>query len=348
MKVSNSNIKIKIKQQNKYKQWIWIYLFMRVISFDIGIKNMAYCIFDISGGIPIAIHDWNVLNLLDDAPVAQLCTSMIEIKKKKVLEKTDKKCSKKAKFEKDGHCYCEKHALTSQLLLPKKEFSPGSLKKMKLEELQEMSKKYGVFLAQSVGQIQFTPPENIVIPLTKKAMLEKMLPFFEKNVLQPLKPLKKKTANDTDLVCIGKNMKKMLDEIPGIMEVTHVLIENQISTIATRMKTIQGMCAQYFIMKCSPNIIIEFISSANKLKDFKDKTIAGEDDGQKAIYKQHKKDGIVFCRNILEENDGFRKWASHLETSKKDDLADSFLQGIWYLKNRNIITYAENLKINSV
>ena len=321
---------------------------MRVISFDIGIKNMAYCIFDISGGIPIIIHDWNVLNLLDDAPVAPLCTSMIETKKKKVTENTDKKCSKKAKFEKDGHCYCEKHALTSQLLLPKKEISPGSLKKMKLEELQEMSKKYGVFLAQSVGQIQFTPPENIVIPSTKKAMLEKMLPFFEKNVLQPLKPLKKKTANDTDLVCIGKNMKKMLDEIPGIMEVTHVLIENQISTIATRMKTIQGMCAQYFIMKCSPNIIIEFISSANKLKDFKDKTIAGEEDGQKAIYKQHKKDGIVFCRNILEENDGFRKWASHLETSKKDDLADSFLQGIWYLKNRNIITYAENLKINSV
>lgn len=274
---------------------------MRVISFDIGIKNMAYCIFDISGGIPITIHDWNVLNLLDDAPVAQLCTSMIEIKKKKVVEKTDKKCSKKAKFEKNGQCYCEKHALTSQLLLPKKEFSPGSLKKMKLEELQEMSNKYGVFLAQPVGQIHFTPLENIVFPSTKKAMLEKMLPFFEKNVLQPLKPLKKKTANDTDLVCIGKNMKKMLDEIPGIMEITHVLIENQISTIATRMKTIQGMCAQYFIMKCSPDIVIEFISSVNKLKDFKDKTIAGEEDGQKAIYKQHKKDGIVFCRNILEE-----------------------------------------------
>jgi hypothetical protein len=321
---------------------------MRVISFDIGIKNMAYCIFDISPGNPITIHDWNVLNLLDDAPTSPLCTCYIEVKKKKVLEKTDKKCSKKAKFEKDGQCYCEKHASTSQLLLPMKEFSPSSLKKMKLEELQEMSKKYGVFLPQPIGQIQFTPPENIVIPSTKKAMLEKMLPFFEKNVLQPLKPLKKKTANDTDLVCIGKNMKKMLDEIPGIMEVTHVLIENQISTIATRMKTIQGMCAQYFIMKCSPNIIIEFISSVNKLKDFKDKTIAGEEDGQKAIYKQHKKDGIVFCRKILEENDGFRKWASHLETSKKDDLADSFLQGIWYLKNRNIITYAENLKINSV
>jgi hypothetical protein len=98
-----------------------------VISFDIGIKNMAYCIFDISPGNPITIHDWNVLNLLDDAPTVPLCTSYIEVKKKKVLEKTDKKCSKKAKFEKDGQCFCEKHALTSQLLLPKKEFSPSSL-----------------------------------------------------------------------------------------------------------------------------------------------------------------------------------------------------------------------------
>ena len=321
---------------------------MRVISFDIGIKNMAYCIFDISGGIPITIHDWNVLNLLDDAPTAQLCTSFTEIKKKKIIEKTDKKCSKKAKFEKDGQCFCEKHASTSRFLLPNKEFSPSSLKKMKLEELQEISKKYGVFLEKPIGTIQFTPPENIILPSTKKGMLEKMLPFFEKNVLQPLKPLKKKTANDTDLVCIGKNMKKMLDEIPGIMDVTHVLIENQISTIASRMKTIQGMCAQYFIMKCSPNIIIEFISSVNKLKDFKEKTIADVDDNQKAIYKQHKKDGIVFCKKILDENEGFRRWTPSLETSKKDDLADSFLQGIWYLKNRNIITYAENLKINSV
>jgi len=34
--------------------------------------------------------------------------------------------------------------------------------------------------------------------------------------------------------------------------------------------------------------------------------------------------------------------------AKKDDLADCFLQGIYYLKRENIIMYSENLKINIV
>jgi len=42
------------------------------------------------------------------------------------------------------------------------------------------------------------------------------------------------------------------------------------------------------------------------------------------------------------------EWKESLNTKKKDDLADSFLQGIWYLKHNNIITYAEDLKINIV
>ena len=36
------------------------------------------------------------------------------------------------------------------------------------------------------------------------------------------------------------------------------------------------------------------------------------------------------------------------KTAKKDDLADCFLQGIYYLKKQNIINYSEDLKIKSV
>ena len=38
---------------------------MKLISFDVGIKNMAYCIFQITSGSPPSILDWNVLNLLE-------------------------------------------------------------------------------------------------------------------------------------------------------------------------------------------------------------------------------------------------------------------------------------------
>ena len=319
---------------------------MKIISFDVGIKNLAYCIFNIENpGSPIIIQDWNVLNLLDDKPDVVTCNCQLVNKKK--TDKTINICGKKAKFKKNEKHYCEKHAKLSGFFLPNKECSPSSLKKMKIEELKDLGNKYGAFLPDNLGTISFTPPEQIAIPTTKKGCLEKMLAFFDKKTLEIIKPPKNKTANDTDLVCIGKNMKKLLDEIPGIEQITHVIIENQISTIANRMKTIQGMCAQYFIMKCSQNVVVEFISSINKLKDFKDKTILVNDDS-KAAYKQHKKDGITFCKQFIDANTQFSQWGHCLETTKKDDLADSFLQGIWYLKNKNIITYAENLKINSV
>ena len=67
-----------------------------------------------------------------------------------------------------------------------------------------------------------------------------------------------------------------------------------------------------------------------------------------ANYKKHKKDGVYYCSLMLDANNSLTKWKDSLNTKKKDDLADSFLQGIWYLKHKNIIMYAEDLKINSV
>jgi hypothetical protein len=65
-------------------------------------------------------------------------------------------------------------------------------------------------------------------------------------------------------------------------------------------------------------------------------------------YKQHKKDGIFYCRGILESNSWLKGHIELLNTKKKDDLADCFLQGIWYLIREKRISVAENLKINSV
>ena len=175
------------------------------------------------------------------------------------------------------------------------------------------------------------------MPKTKKDSLSMILNHCEKRGLEKVKKEKSKTANDIDLISVGKKMKTLLNQVEGLEGITHVIIENQISKIASRMKTVQGMLTQYFIMReMCPHI--EYISSSNKLKDF---------DTKENSYKQHKIDSVEISKKILGIN-VLGKWDSIFQTTKKDDLADAFLQGLWYLKNKKIITYAENLKINCV
>ena len=342
---------------------------MRIMSFDVGIKNMAYCIINLDSNINgFSIIDWNILNLMEKESETITCNCILEptgSKKKQLLAKQSapKICGKKAKYEKNERTYCEKHALKCSHMMPSKECSPASLKKMKLADI-----------------ISICAQQHITIDtktFTKQMIVDVLNVHFEKNMLNPIKESRKKTAGDTDLICIGRNMKILLDQISDIGEITHVIIENQISPIANRMKTIQGMLAQYFIMRGSPEIMIEFVSSANKLKGFtpniakkdttsvsnllmgepesnkkgKDEKETRETNGKdplKEKYKQHKQDSIIICSQFLNKNEHLKGWITSMNSPKKDDLADCFLQGIWYLKHKNIISYAEDLKINSV
>jgi len=135
---------------------------------------------------------------------------------------------------------------------------------------------------------------------------------------------KKVNAKDISLVEIGSRLVIAFDKVKHMMNMrnTTVLIENQISPLANRMKTIQGMITQYFIMNLVHDVI--FVSSINKLKDFV------QDSGD---YSSRKKKGVSICKDIVMTNDSFSNKADILEISKKkDDMADSFLQGLWYLR----------------
>ena len=127
------------------------------------------------------------------------------------------------------------------------------------------------------------------------------------------------------------------------------------------MKTIQGMLAQYFIMM-NENIHIEFISSSNKLsqlvktylpvavennfvinevENLEPKVLSKNTEkmkNEKKTYKQNKTDGLELCKNIIDKYEPFICWKYMLDTKKPDDLADCFLQGIWYLRKMKYIT----------
>ena len=290
---------------------------MQIISIDVGIKNLAYCILEID----ILKKDYKIIKW----DTINLCTEDLVC---------SNNCTKKAKYVKDNVNYCQVHAKKSKLLLPSKEFSSltlPKLKKMKLEKLQELANKLNMVV-------------NDVINTNKEILITSILQYVESNLLHPAK--NNNSANAMDLVSMGVSLRKELDKILGIGEtnigetsigetsigettnVEQIVIENQISPIANRMKTLQGMIAQYFIMHNKHEIT--FASSINKLKAFIPL-------GEKTEYKDRKKLGVEVTKGILnnEKKCIEQKWQPIFDThKKKDDLADSFLQGLWFIQKK--------------
>ena len=304
---------------------------IRIVSFDIGIKNLAYCIFDISGGIP-SILDWRTVNLMDsgEAPVEIMHCNTINTPKRIPKSKAvqpEKVCGKKAKYMK-GDCYfCETHAKSSKWMIPKKSFELSSLNKMKSAELLNFSN---------------TIMKRNETKKTKKEMTDELLLFFKDNCLEISRPIGTiPNSKQIDMITICINMKRIMDTMPFFDRLTHVILENQISTIASRMNNIQGILTMYFIMKYENTQIpkIEYISSINKLKNFvktPDTTPPTNIEpivvSDREKYKQHKTDSVVYTRQILDKFPDLTKWKIVLDNKKKDDFADCFLQMVWYVE----------------
>jgi len=159
------------------------------------------------------------------------------------------------------------------------------------------------------------------------------------------------TINDWDIVnflddekmkknrtLLFQNIPKKLDEIPELLNVDIVLIENQPSLKNPQMKSVQMILYSYFLIK-GDNLKIEFISATNKLKILKNNDeLNGMIDEiklkTKNSYLQKKKISIAYCERLLNENDNYKNYLDFYKNNKKkDDLADSFLQCLYYVNN---------------
>lgn len=273
---------------------------MRIVSIDVGIKNLAICVFDMSeptdDSHPITndISKWDVVNL------AQRETSVCSGK-----DKNNKQCMREAKYTKNGICYCATHSKNVGYHRPTRELELSYLKKKKVVELHEIAQKHCILFDKS----------------TKKVNLIELMSKHGENTCFEM--VDKVDANKLDIVTIGRNIQYKLDLLFNNFfdDIGMVLIENQISPIANRMKTIQGMLSQYFLMK-NETLQIEFVSSMNKLK---------EEGLINTTYSERKKAGIVKCLGMISED--FSSWVEFFNHhKKKDDLADCFLQGMWYIR----------------
>jgi len=266
---------------------------MKLLSIDIGIKNLAFCLFNINSKDQFCIEKWDTINLCNNQKTT--CQACL---------KSKKKCSKKALFYRENAYYCKLHAKKQEWKIPSKE--KKNLKKLKLIQLKNIYNKLDL------------PPEK---KMTKKKYLEKIEEEMEASFF---KFVKNANANKMSMTELGRQLKNKMIHIP---ELTHVIVENQVGPLAIRMKTLQGMVMQHFIEK---NIeTIEEISATNKLKEYSTK---------KTNYQERKKLSKQITLELISNTNYFNSWKEHfLSHKKKDDLADSFLQGIWYLKNNDYI-----------
>ena len=289
---------------------------MKILSIDVGIKNLAFCLLERYPDDNLKDNDfkilkWDTINLIDQPS----CNY----------------CQKTACFSKNQVYYCRPHAKKSDFLIPTQEIE--KIKQLDIGGLREYIADNGIVCnndrtGDTSNRTSDTSNNRTSSNVKyKKADLIKAIESF--NQKKYLDQVKRENAGLVSLISIGINMKARLDEmLKTVDKIDKILIENQLSNIAVRMKSLQGMLTQYFIMRGYQNI--EYISSTNKLKllnsssEVKDKP----KDKQKTTYSERKKLGIEYCKEMLTKK-GHDEWLQiFLKHGKRDDLADCLLQGL--------------------
>ena len=283
---------------------------MKILSIDVGIKNLALCLFSLVKDDTDNCDGEKVSSSTLESELKILKWDVINLTQRETLKCCGKDkgqdCLSEVKFSKNGKYYCLKHSKKEEYQRPGNDLTLKSLKKQKLAGLYDVASKYCI---------------DYETPIKKADLIDVIFSYGQDKCFEQVDKI---DASKLDIVTIGRNIDYKLNIMfeEDIDTIDMVIIENQISPIANRMKTIQGMLSQYFLMK-NNTLDIEFISSMNKLKD----------DEIHDTYSERKKAGIKKCLDMIEK--AHTEWIPFFQMhKKKDDLADCFLQGMWYIQNR--------------
>jgi len=134
---------------------------------------------------------------------------------------------------------------------------------------------------------------------------------------------------------LTRNIIKLFDELPLFLECNKVVIENQPCMKNPVMKSIQMIVYSYFAIrgitdnKTTSEIVL--MSASNKTKVYDGPPI---ELAVKSKYTRNKKLAILHTQYILKDVEKLEFFNTH---KKKDDLADAYLQGLFYIKKCKFI-----------
>ena len=250
---------------------------MKLVSFDVGLRNLAFCSMVGTNRTNVKIEHWNLIDVLaeDSGLVKPICF----------------KCKKSACWQEVGGTQLG----TSGRGAVTKAFYNKKL----VDEL------WTLFQAQFPG-----------IPKPKKAEMVERL--FDANKTTTWKRVVQncKAGSVADL---APAIQASLDARKDIWKGADLVVfENQPDR---RMFAVQCMLHMYFVAR---GFKVKGVSAIHKLEN----TISLQD--KTGTYKGRKKTGIVHASALCPAT-----WKDYmLKHPKKDDLADSFLQGLWVMEHQ--------------
>jgi len=254
---------------------------MKLVSFDVGLRNLAYCVLEGTNRTNVRIVDWNIIDILGEQqglenPRCHKCAS-----------------SATWKHATEGTLACTRH-------------KPKQKKKVTKVEINKQTPDE---LRQEIQRLGLTCPTN-----RKSDMVTLLYRHARQNTW--LRCVK--SAFSGSVIDLAPAIVQSLDRrINSWSGATKICFENQPDR---RMFAVQGMLHMYF---CCRGFTCEGVSATHKLNN-----IVTVDDRVDS-YKGRKKTGIVHAQELVP-----REWVEHMmKHPKKDDLADSFLQGLWVMEH---------------
>jgi hypothetical protein len=315
----------------------------RILSFDVGVINLAYCLIDINKDTStFNIIDWNVINLVDHRidceHINNKATPCPKSAKYKISDDFANYANIKYCCESD-----KKHLVVTlppvdiqYSIINSDDLRPCSLCKKKSPSLKYL---YDNLIYCESHFLKLMKAKHYICSRSKCSNLishsNKSIGFckthyqdseFYKKILIPCK-----ANNSTHITNLCKSMYSKFDSLPDLLTANIVMIENQPALKNPHMKAIASFIQGYFILRglvdktqCSHinDIILCSPSQKISISPTAANTVALA--SSSCVYKLTKQLSVKICKSIIPP-----AWVDILKTHKKqDDLADAFLQAL--------------------
>ncbi len=287
---------------------------MQILSWDVGIINLAFCLIDYNVETKkYKILDWGVINL---------------------TERDKIKCFQCAKpptlYQEHSNLFsCKKHSKMVNVVIP----------------------EFDTILTENTNGLCSYETKSICGKKSKYNEISTNMYYCTvhgkstyKNICNKYKMVRHatKTIASQSMDDFRYKLINELEKRSNLLICDTVVVENQPAFKNPRMKTISGTVYDYYMIRGmfdkertkSPIQSVRFMSPSNKLKladngDTMELVKLKGDDSK--TYKLTKQLGIKYCSEMIKQ---FPEWLAVFNShKKKDDMADCFLQGMYAAMN---------------